>query len=67
MRTRRNFYEHRDTGEIFVIETSWEGRILASKGPIEDNSRPLDEYELTDEKNAELGAISDRLLLFGPG
>ena len=32
METSRNFYKNSETGEVFVIETSWQGGIIASCG-----------------------------------
>lgn len=52
--TTRDYYKHRETGEVYVIETTWRNRVVSGYGPITGELRPLDTYVLTTEKNAEL-------------
>ncbi len=66
METSRNFYKNSETGEVFVIETDWQGHVIASCGPVEGTLQALDTYELTAEQNAELQAVNDKLILVSP-
>lgn len=63
METSINFYKNSETGEIFVIETNWQGDVIASCGPLEAPLQTIDIYELTTEKNTELQAAKDKLIL----
>lgn len=57
--TTRDYYKHRETGELYVIETTWRNRVVAGYGPITGELWPLDTYGLTTEKNAELQKYRD--------
>jgi len=62
----RHYYKRKDTGKIVIIEETWKGKIVASFVPedfeIEPIKAALPHFELTDEKNAELEAIKDKLV-----
>ncbi|MHC4439356.1 MAG: hypothetical protein ACYS3S_18535 [Planctomycetota bacterium] len=47
----RDFYEHKETGEIFVIEHKWDGTIVGSSGPLSKPFRRREDYKITGEKN----------------
>lgn len=66
METSRNFYKNAETNEVFVIETDWQGHVIASCGPVEGTLQAPDTYELTTDRNAELQAVNDKLILVGP-
>jgi hypothetical protein len=44
MRTYKQFYKHTGTGEIYAVERSWDGHIVSSFGPIEDEPKGPDDY-----------------------
>ena len=63
-RTSKDFYQHRDTAEIFAIERKWSGGIVGSAGPLpEDTLSDLDSYEYTPDRNDWLNDASDKLIL----
>ena len=65
--TAKNFYQHRDTGEIYAIERYWSGGIVGSAGPLpEDDLKDLDSYDYTPERNDWLKDASDKLTLLVP-
>jgi len=63
MRTNKNFYRHNITGEIFVVKTTWNGKIVSSSEPIKGKLKPLDSYKLSARNNASVQAVNDRLVL----
>ena len=62
----RHYYKRKDTGKIVIIEETWKGDIVSSFVPedfeIEPVKAALPHFELTDERNAELEAIRDKLV-----
>ena len=65
-KTSRHYYKCKDMGTIVIIEETWRGDIVASFVPedfeIEPIKAALPHFELTDERNAELEAIRDKLV-----
>ncbi|MHC4439762.1 MAG: hypothetical protein ACYS3S_20590, partial [Planctomycetota bacterium] len=60
--TSKDFYRDSETGDIFCIERRWDGVLLGSCGPLqEDNLKDLNDYECTDKNNLWIQDISDRL------
>lgn len=63
-KTSKDFYQHRDTGEVYAIERQWDGTLVGSYGPLtESDLRDLDSYEYTPERNDWLKDASDKLIL----
>ncbi|MHC4618357.1 MAG: hypothetical protein ACYTEQ_11460 [Planctomycetota bacterium] len=63
MRTHRDFYRHRATGEIYAVEITWDSDLVGSAGPLpENNLQDLDSYEYTPDLNKWI-AGSDKLIL----
>lgn len=65
-KTSRHYYKHKHTGQIFVIEETWRGEIIASFVPDDFDIEPLKDalpqLALDDEKNAECEAMRDQLV-----
>lgn len=62
--TSRDFYKHSGTGEIYAIETAWDGTVVGSCGPLaQDHPKDLDSYEYTPERNSWLKDANDKLIL----
>ena len=60
----RNFYKDTETGDIFCIEKSWDGVVLGSCGPLQENNlKNPEDYECTLQNTLWLQDISDRLVL----
>jgi hypothetical protein len=58
------FYRHVDTGDIYAIERCWDGGIVGSAGPLQENDlKDLDNYEYTADRNGWLMDASDKLIL----
>lgn len=63
-KTSKDFYRHRDTGEIFAVERQWDGKVVGSYGPLTENGlKDLDSYEYTPDRNDWLKDASDKLIL----
>jgi len=43
--TSKYFYQHSETGEIFVIERRWDGVLLGSYGPLSEPLKGPDDYD----------------------
>ena len=64
MQTTKNFYRHRDTGEIYAVEIQWNGEVVGSCGPLPENDlKDLNRYEYTSDKNEWLQEVNAKLLL----
>ena len=65
--TTKKFYKHTGTGDIFVIEMTWNRIVIGSYGPVPaDDLKPPDSYECTTKLNAWLEIQKDMLTLVGP-
>ncbi|MHC4086469.1 MAG: hypothetical protein ACYSWZ_14080 [Planctomycetota bacterium] len=63
-RTTKHFYRHTGTGEIFVIEMTWNRIVVGSYGPVPaDDLEPPDNYECTTKINAWLEIQKDMLVM----
>ena len=61
--TRKYFYRHSETGEIFIIERHWDGVLSGSCGPLSEPLKGWYDYEITPKNNLWIQENSDRLEL----
>lgn len=65
--TTKKFYKHTGTGDIFVIEMTWNRIVVGSYGPVPaDDLKPPESYECTTKLNAWLEIQKDMLTLVCP-
>ena len=64
MRTTKHFYRHTGTGDIFVIERTWNRFVVGSYGPVPaDDLKPPESYECTTKINDWLEIQKDMLVM----
>ncbi|MHC4110788.1 MAG: hypothetical protein ACYSUY_06920 [Planctomycetota bacterium] len=62
--TNKQFYQHTGTGEIFVVEMTWNRSVVGSYGPVPmDDLKPPDSYVCTTELNAWLETQKDVFIM----
>lgn len=60
----RSFYQHRITGEVYVIERSSDGALVASCGPLRQEAlADPSTYRCTTHRNQWILAERDKLIL----
>lgn len=63
-RTTKHFCQHKGTGQIFVVEITWDRVVVGSYGPLPaDDLRPPETYECTTKANAWLQIQKDMLIM----
>ena len=62
--TAKRFCQHTGTGEIYVIEMTWNRIVVGSYGPLQvDDLKLPDSYDCTTELNAWLETQKDKLVM----
>ena len=64
MQTAKRFCQHTGTGEIYVIEMTWNRIVVGSYGPLQaDDLKLPDSYDCTTELNAWLETQKDKFVM----
>jgi hypothetical protein len=61
--TRKDFYRHSETGEIFIIERQWDGVLIGSCGPLSEPLKRWYEYQCKADNLLWLEDNSFKLML----
>lgn len=62
--TTKHFCQHKGTGEIFVVEITWDRVVVGSYGPVPaDDLRPPETYQCNTKANAWLQIQKDMLIM----
>lgn len=63
----RNFFQHISTGEVFAVETRWNGQVIGAAGPLSpDALKDLGDYTYTARFNNFLQDSNNKLILMDP-
>jgi len=62
MQTSKALYKHNLTGEIYAIETAWDGTLIGSFGPVEELGN-TNSYEINSDNNDWLQKNKQELIL----
>ena len=62
--TTKRFFQHTGTGEIYVIEMTWNRIVVGGYGPLQaDDLKSPDSYDCTTELNAWLETQKDKFVM----
>jgi hypothetical protein len=63
-RTTKHFCQHTGTGQIFIVELTWNRIVIGSYGPVPaDDLKPPESYKCTTKINAWLETQKEMLIM----